>query len=77
MSGRPLAEVVADLEQAVTARDAALERYIADGKDEDHKDYSSLDDKLDDLRDEFREAFKELTGVPWSNVEAATMSGAL
>jgi hypothetical protein len=38
---------------------------------------SAADDRLDVLRVEFRDRFKELTGVAWSNVDAATMSGAL
>jgi hypothetical protein len=78
MTGRSIASILLDLEQTVVARDAAIGRYsAANGTEEDHAEYSKLDDKLDDLRDEFRARFKELTGEQWSNVEAATMSGAL
>jgi hypothetical protein len=70
MSARPIAEILLDLtaerqnwEHAAKARNAEA--------------MNAADDALDDHREEFRQAFKDATGVQWSNVEAALMSGAL
>jgi len=70
VSGRPLSEVLLELQAARTAWDNEAERGNGEAMDR-------IDEDLDRLRLEFRDTFKELTGVAWSNVEAATMSGAL
>lgn len=81
---RPLAEVLLDLASTREDWDKALknaETAAGEGNPRLETEYgdrmSDLDNKLDDLRVEFREVFRERTGVAWSNVEAAQMTGAL
>jgi hypothetical protein len=79
---RPLAEILLDLETTRSAwqKIADAEQRAWDDPDaaaELGDELAPLDDKLDELRTEYRATFKELTGVDWSNVEHATMSGAL
>lgn len=81
---RPLAEVLLDLVQAERDREAtmkALETAQREGNnntaDRLETESTERDNRLDDLREEYRAVFRERTGVQWSNVEAALMSGAL
>lgn len=79
---RPLAAVLLDLENTRRDWDEVAERarHCAEGSDagdECGDELTRLDDRLDKLRAEFRARFLELTGVAWSNVDAAIVSGAL
>ena len=71
MTARPLAEVLLDLEQC--KRDWEVAIQLDDGGVKS----GALDDLQYKLRDEFRSRFRDLTGVSWSNVDAAIVSGAL
>lgn len=72
---RALAEILLDLDVTRAKWTKEIERVPIAAVDDNL--VSELDDKIDDLREEFRARFRELTGVQWSNVEAALMSGAL
>lgn len=81
---RPLAEVILELqrvhsccEDAYKALETAQRENNKNVAAEVDDEISGIENELDDLREEFRATFKELTGVAWSNVEAAQMSGAL
>jgi len=67
---RPLAEILLDLVNERSTWEKADKSGNAEAM-------NAADDALDNLREEFRARFREATGVQWSNVEAALMSGAL
>jgi hypothetical protein len=81
---RALAEILLDLEEVrrdctPPQRRPPNPRAHNDSAAEDEAgdEMSQLDRRQDDLRDEFRSVFKAVTGVAWSNIEAATVSGAI